>query len=147
MKLRLGFGSLVAACAFSGCAQLDQSLHESSDSSGSDSFSHSSGSGAAATTGSIYRSDVISFTVASLDRPAGEGELLRGLGRIAELHGITNWQDAPETIEALKSVARDAELRDDQVARLRSELAPLGRETLDRAFGDEPVDVALGEAR
>ena len=102
---------------------------------GSDLGSHSCGSGAEASAGALYQEDVISFTVASLAREDGDGELLRGLGRIAEEHGIADWEAAPATIDALRTAANAPELDDAARARLRQQLAPLGDETIARTFG------------
>jgi hypothetical protein len=102
----------------------------SCESFGSGAGSRSSGTGGGASVDAAYRRDLHSYTVASLARTDAPGELLRGVSRIAELHGITDWESAPATVEALRDAAQDPAVDDAARDRLRDELAPLGDELL-----------------
>jgi len=125
-----------AVLALGGCAAIEDKLHSSSDSSGSDSGSRSLGSGAGVHASASYRQDVESYAVACLDRDEAPGDLLRGVSRIAELHGISDWQAAPATVTALRAVVSGNRLDAARIARLRVELAPLGPAVLSSTFAD-----------
>ncbi len=129
-------GSLLAATllAFAGCSTFDSDLRNSSDSSGSGSGSRSSGSGGGAHVSQSYQRDVYSFAVACLGRDEPAGELVRGVGLIAELHGISDWESAPDTSAALHAVVLTGELDERGIARLRDELAPLAPGLIANAF-------------
>jgi len=83
--------------AITACAQLENDLRSSSDSSGSDSGSRSSGSGAGVHASASYQRDVYTYTVACVNRDEPEGELLRGVGRIA--FGRSCAQSDDDTVE------------------------------------------------
>ena len=126
--------SATAVLSLSGWAAIEDAFQWSSDSSGSVSASRSSGSGAAASAGSTYRTDVYNYAVACVSRGESDGELLRGVGRIAELNGISNWEAAPDTLTAFNAVVREGQLGEVELERLRGELAPLGPAVLAGTF-------------
>ena len=133
-KLERNLWLAIAALSLSGCAAIEDAFQQSSDSSGSVSASRSSGSGVGASAGSTYRTDVYNYAVACVSRDEADGELLRGVGRIAELHGISNWEAAPDTLTAFNAVVREGQLGEAELERLRGELAPLGPAVLAGTF-------------
>jgi hypothetical protein len=129
-----------AMVAFAGCDAIQNGCRESSDSSGSDSGSRSLGSNAGVHTSASYERDVYSFTVACVSREQSCGELLPAVSRIAELHGISDWQTEPATLSALQAVVLEGQLDESGLARLRAELAPLGPAVIANAFQEQAPD-------
>lgn len=153
--------SLVLPLCLCGCSLLSQSsdsvstsvekgLGSVSDSFGSISGSASGGGGSSASTGARYRADLLAYarTTLSEEERAGEGdEFVREVGRIAERHGITDWEGNESTAAALREALASGAVGPDGLARLRRDLAPLGAAWLDGALATPPSgDEAAAEA-
>jgi len=142
------------ACLFSlllltRCALISGSLNSLSDSSAgaieavtSPLESSFTSSGGRAGGGVSYRRDVEAYTVAFLEDTSLDGTFLRGLGQVAEVHGITDWEAVPETVEGISLAVQAVESPGVGVARLQRELAPLDPAFRTRAFGPTGRDDA-----
>lgn len=149
----------IALLGLCGCTLLSQSsdsvstsvekgLGSVSDSLGSISGSSSGGGGKSASTGARYRADLLAYarTCLSEAERTGEGDdFVREVGRIAERHGITDWEGNENTAAALREAVASGAVGPDGVARLRRDLAPLGPEWLDGALAPPRADA--GSAR
>jgi hypothetical protein len=96
---------LAAATAFlaTGCitsGDLSNSSKWSSKASSSP-FTSSSKSSGGDEEDAAYRRDVTSLTFAYLEAGEAGGDLLRDLTRVAEQHGITDWEASPVTFVAI----------------------------------------------
>jgi hypothetical protein len=145
--------ALLLPLGLSGCVLLSESSDSVSASiskglgSVSDSFKSLSGSsgGSGSSTASRYRADVREYTLASLTDADANGaagtdgdrslDFVRELGRIAELHGVTNWEGDANTAAAIREAVDSGAIDAAGVARLREELAPLGPQWVDAAVG------------
>jgi hypothetical protein len=79
-----------------------------------------------------YQADVELFAREVALRPELERGFERGIGQIAERHGISHWEARPETLRAIGAGLREAGLREAQVEPF---LARVGREAgSDRAL-------------
>lgn len=134
---------LALALVAAGCSSISESVDSSSKAvngvleslkSPFDSSSKSSGGGGQ--TAMNYQRDVHSFALACLTRDDEPGEFARGMSRVAELHGVSDWEESPDTYAALHALVAADELDATGLARLRSGLAPLGPEKVARAFGE-----------
>jgi hypothetical protein len=150
---RAAFAGLLLPLGLCACS-ISQSVESVSNSvseglgSVSDSFksiSNSSGGGGSSSA-SRYRGDVRQYALASLSEAeaGGKSEFVRELGRIAELHGITDWEGDADTAAAIRDVVASGAVDAAGIARLREELAPLGEPWIDAAFAPAP---AVGAAR
>ncbi len=72
-----------------------------------------------------YRDDLRVATRTLVDAGASDDQVLRELGRIAELHGISHWEGEPGSLIALGAGACEAGMSE---PRLDSLLARLGQE-------------------
>ena len=93
-----------ATLLFTGCitsGDLSNSSKWSSNSSSSPFRSSSRSSGGEDEEESSYRQDVTSVTLAYLEAGRAGGDLLRDLSRVAEQHGITDWEGRPSTFVAI----------------------------------------------
>jgi len=144
--MRIALGVVVSALVLPSCASSVGSSKSLGDSlAGSveailspfESSSRSSGSGAEETAKN-YRLDVEAYTVAYLDRNERSPSFLRGLGLVAQAHGITDWESAPETFDALAGVVHNDGLTQAQLQQLERELAPLGESTRNQVFPADP---------
>ncbi len=72
-----------------------------------------------------YRDDLRVATRTLVDMGASDDQVLRELGRIAELHGISHWEGEPGSLIALGAGACEAGLSE---PRLDSLLARLGQD-------------------
>lgn len=97
------------------------------------SISRSSGSPAAKST-LAYRRDVRAWAGAFAQDGGTQDEFLRGIGRIAETHGLTHWQADPATLVAIGEGLRDAGWSAEQMERLRGELADVQAGSVDLVF-------------
>jgi len=135
----------VLALAGTGCGSIRGSIDSVSDSSAGVieslkspfvASSKSSGIGGTTEGSANYQRDVHSYALARLVCDDEPGEFLRGMSRVAELHGVSDWEDSPDTYAALQGLVAADELDAAGVARLRDGLAPLGPDKVARAFGE-----------
>jgi len=135
---------LAFAVVVAGCSSISASVNSVSESSegvlqslkgsvGSVSGSSGGGGGQAALN---YQRDVHSFALACVGRDDEPGEFARGMSRVAELHGVSDWEESPDTYAALQSLVAADELDAAGLARLRAGLAPLGPDKVARALGE-----------
>src|SRR5262249_43985465 len=134
---------LAFALVATGCSSVSAILNSASQSSNAvieslkspfDSSSKSSGGGGG--TALNYQRDVHSYALACLARDDEPSEFLRGMSRVAELHGVSDWEESPDTYVALHALVAADELDTAGLERLRAGLAPLGPEKVARAFGE-----------
>ena len=102
---------------------ISNSLRGLSVYSGSDSGSSGSGGGA----GTGYRRDVRTFAAHFAREGGSRDDFLRGIGRVAESHGVSDWEGRPETLRAIGAGLREAGVS-------RAEVEALGP----RASGADP---------
>ena len=135
---------LAFALVAAGCSSVSASLNSVSESAdgvvaslkgvfSSSSKSSGGGGGQAALN---YQRDVHSFVLASLGRDDEPGEFVRGMSRVAELHGVSDWEESPDTYTAIHALVAADELDEAGLARLRAGLAPLGPDKVARALGE-----------
>jgi hypothetical protein len=101
--------ALFATCISIGCSKSSttQASSESSSKSFSSPFKSSSNSSsggeeeAGAEEESAFRRDVSDYTTTYAGNPGDAGGFQRGLGRIAESHGITDWESRTDTYHAI----------------------------------------------
>lgn len=97
------------------------------------SISRSSGSGGGSSTADErYRRDVRVFAAAFAGTEGSSDDFLRGVGRIAESHGLSDWESEPATLLAIGEGLRDAGVDAAGMQHLRSTLS-----------GVDPADVSL----
>jgi hypothetical protein len=139
-------GLLVLAClalvSLPGCQVLWASITSPSDwiagssesiSGSVRSISRSSGSPAAKST-LAYRRDVRAWAAEFAQAGGSQDEFLRGIGRIAESHGLTHWEADPATLLAIGAGLRDAGWSGEQMERLRGELADVQARSVELVF-------------
>lgn len=97
------------------------------------SISRSSGSPAEKST-LAYRRDVRAWAAEFAQAGGSQDEFLRGIGRIAESHGLTHWEADPATLLAIGAGLRDAGWSGGQMERLRGELADVQARSVERVF-------------
>ena len=90
----IAFCLVVGLALTSGCS-ISNSISKSVESV-SDSISALSPSGGDEK--SLYHEDVQAYAAVFATDPGTDREFLRGIGRVAERHGITNWESDPETL-------------------------------------------------
>ena len=131
------FTGVMLMAGLAGCQQVaqqssEQSLEQSAAESGRaslDSSSASSDSEAAEDeqARSTYRRDVRAYTVAFLqdtedpDTDAGLA-FVRGIGRIAEAHGITDWESCPDSRDAIETAIAEQGLDEPKAGWLRDRI-------------------------
>jgi hypothetical protein len=97
------------------------------------SISRSSGSGGGSSLADErYRRDVRVFAAAFVGSDGSSDDFLRGVGRIAASHGVSDWEGEPATLLAIGEVLRDAGVDAAGMQHLRSSLS-----------GVDPADVSL----
>jgi hypothetical protein len=115
----LRFSILLAALPLFACQVIVASVTSPSDwvsgtgESISGSFgalSTSSGSGGREASKTAYRRDVRAFAAHFAAVGGSSDEFLRGIGRVAESHGITHWEGDPDTLLAIGAGLRDADI-------------------------------------
>ena len=109
--------ALVGLFALSGCQVLWASITSPSDwvsgtgTSISGSFrglSASSGSGGGKSSDTAYRRDVRAYAAEFTQAGGSSDEFLRGIGQVAEGHGVTHWEANPDTPIAIGEGLHDA---------------------------------------
>jgi hypothetical protein len=116
--LALLLGAVLALAPLAGCQLIWTSITSPSDwiaasaesiSGSIRSISQSSGSGGGDTAANDpYRRDVRAFAAAFAEAPGSTADFLRGVGRIAEQHGVSDWEGEPLTLVAIGEGLRDA---------------------------------------
>jgi hypothetical protein len=96
-------------------------------------ISRSSGSGGGSSH-LAYRRDVRVWAAEVARNGGSQDELLRGIGRIAESHGVTHWEAVPDTLSALGEGLADAGWTPAQMEQLRGELAGAQPRDVERVF-------------
>lgn len=103
--------------ALTGCQVLWASITSPSDwvsgtgTSISGSFrglSTSSGSGGGESSNTAYRRDVRAFAAEFAQAGGSSDDFLRGIGRVAESHGVSHWEGRPDTLLAIGEGLSDA---------------------------------------
>jgi len=117
--------ALAATLPLTGCKALLASVTSPSDSI-SGSFeaiggslkaisTSSSGAGDASALDETYRRDLRAYAAAFVETGGTEEDFLRGISRIAEVHGITDWESQPGTLVAIGEGLRDVGLSEAQL--------------------------------
>jgi len=99
MVRRLGAGGVVVGVllAAAGCGSISASSESSSKIISSPSTSLS----ASSSPEDAYKDEVRDFTAAHVQSGGSGDALMREVGKIAQRHGITNWEGSPATFEAI----------------------------------------------
>jgi hypothetical protein len=84
-------------------------------------LSRSSGSGGARSTDTAYRRDVRAYAAHFAASGGSQQDFLRGIGQVAESHGVTHWESEPATMLAIGEGLRDAGVGEAQMAALRAQ--------------------------
>lgn len=117
--------ALVASLPLAGCKAISASITSPSDSI-SGSFeaiggslkaisTSSSGAGDGSAPDEAYRRDLRAYAAAFVETGGTQQEFLRGITRVAELHGVTDWEAQPDTLRAIGEGLRDAGVSEDQL--------------------------------
>jgi hypothetical protein len=118
---------VLASVALAGCQVISASITSPSDwvsgtgTSISGSFkglSRSSGSGGGGESSSAYRRDLRAYAAEFADVGGSSEDFLRGIGRVAESHGVTHWEASPDTLLAIGEGLRDAGVSPDEMQAL-----------------------------
>ena len=150
LPLVLSGCSLLSESSDSLSTSVEKGLGSVSDSLKSISGSSSGGGGGSASIGSRYRADLLAYTRTCLseEERAGEAaEFMRDVGRIAERHGIADWEGDANTAAALREAVAGGAIDADGIARLRRDLAPLGPGWLDDALAPPAAEGVGVEGR
>jgi hypothetical protein len=140
-RLRLAFCLMLAP--LTGCQLIEASFVSISDSvagsaaaiSGSiESISRSSGSPPAATASAAYQRDVRAWTREFEGAPGSQEDFLRGIGRVAERHGLTDWEAEPGTLVAIGQGLKDAGWSEERMRDLRERLAAVPPPAVEAVF-------------
>jgi hypothetical protein len=147
LGIRAAVGWFVLPLGVCACSSISASIQSVSNSvygalgSVSDAVKSVSGSGGksggSADAGARYRTDLCAYTRScfSEEEQVGEsGDFVRELGRIAELHGVTDWEGDANTAAAFRETIARGALGEAGLARLRRDLEPLGPHWLDAAL-------------
>jgi hypothetical protein len=94
-------------------------------------ISRSSGSPTGGTASLAYRRDVRAWTTEVARTGTPQDEFLRGVGRIAESHGLTHWEAEPATLVAIGEGLRDAGWTPEQMQQLSGELTDVQPEKVE----------------
>ena len=113
--------ALLPACAIS--KSISDSVSESVESL-SDSVSSISPGGDSPSM-PAYENDVKAYAAVFAESPGTEREFLRGIGRVAERHGITHWDARPETLVAAGQGLRRGGMTVEEMDDLRKSLSGL----------------------
>jgi hypothetical protein len=124
LRIRTALLALAGALSLAGCQTLvdlvtspsdwisgtaesiSASLRGLSVYSGSDSSGSGSGGGA----GTAYREDVRAYAAEFAGTGGSSDDFLRGIGRVAESHGVSHWEGRADTLLAIGAGLRDAGL-------------------------------------
>ncbi len=117
--------ALAASLPLAGCKAISASITSPSDSI-SGSFeaiggslkaisTSSSGAGDGNALDESYRRDLRAYAAAFVETGGTQGEFLRGISRIAEGHGVTDWESRPDTLRAIGQGLRDASVSEAQL--------------------------------
>ena len=142
LRIALRLSVLSAALPLLACQVIYASITSPSDGvsgtgrsiSGSfEGLGRSSGSdGGSSSTNTAYRRDVRAYA-AQFSRSGGSSDdFLRGIGQVAEEHGVSHWQSNPSTLLAIGAGLRDAGVTSAELDALAA-----------RAEGADPQVVAL----
>jgi hypothetical protein len=102
--------SLILLLLVAGCSFYDSS-RSSSESSGSSSASSASSSGSSASSAArkdSYIKDVAGYTQAYAKSGGQYDGFTRGLGEIAEKHGVSDWENDPDTYTGIGAGLKNA---------------------------------------
>jgi len=141
LQLRLSLALLLTPLA--GCQLLEASLTSPSDwiagsstaiAGSIESISASSGSPATPKSSVAYLRDVRAWTLEFERSPGSQEDFLRGIGRIAERHGLTDWEADPNTLVAIGQGLKDAGWSDAQMQELRGSLVGAAPGAVERVF-------------
>jgi hypothetical protein len=135
--------ALGAVLSLAGCQVISASITSPSDwisgtgTSISGSFKglsrSSSGSGGdSKSSDTAYRRDVRAYAAEFAHAGGSSNDFLRGIGQVAESHGVTNWESNPDTMRAIGEGLRDAGVTNVEMEALEA-----------RADGADPEVVAL----
>ena len=123
--MRTLLGCLVLVCALlTGCG-ISKSISNSISTSGesiSDSISSLSPSGGDSSK-ATYERDVTAYAAVFAGSPGTGREFLRGLGQVAERHGITHWEAEPETLRLAGTGLRRGGLSAERLTDLSDRIA------------------------
>ena len=106
-----------ALLALSGCQVIYASITSPSDwvsgtgksiSGSFEGLSRSSGSGGDSGSNQAYRRDLRAYSAEFAGAGGSSDEFLRGVGRVAESHGVTHWESNPATMLSIGAGLRDA---------------------------------------
>jgi hypothetical protein len=140
-RIPLAFCLMLAPLA--GCQLITASITSISDSvagsvaaiTGSiESISRSSGSPPDAAASAAYLRDVRAWTREFERAPGSQEDFLRGIGRVAERHGLTDWEAQPATLVAIGQGLKDAGWSDAQMRDLRERLAAVPPAAVESVF-------------
>jgi hypothetical protein len=81
-------------------------------------LSQSSGSGGGDSTNTAYRRDVRAFAAGFAQAGGSSDDFLRGIGRVAESHGVSHWEGRSDTLLAIGEGLADAGVSSDDVETL-----------------------------
>lgn len=95
-------------------------------------LSRSSGSGGGKSTDTAYRRDVRAYAAHFAGAGGSQQDFLRGIGQVAESHGVTHWESEPATMLAIGEGLRDAGIEPAQLDALA-----------ERAVDADPAVIAL----
>lgn len=95
-------------------------------------LSVSSGSGGGKSSDTAYRRDVRAYAAEFAQAGGSSDDFLRGIGQVAESHGVTHWEASPDTMLAIGEGLRDAGVT-------RADVEALGAQAADA----DPQVVAL----
>ena len=111
------FAVVVVCAALAGCQVISASITSPSDwvsgtgnsiSGSFEGLSRSSGSGGGGESSSAYRRDVRAYAAEFADAGGTSTDFLRGIGQVAEHHGVTHWESNDSTLVAIGEGLRDA---------------------------------------
>jgi hypothetical protein len=132
--------ALSGLLALTGCQVLWASITSPSDwvsgtgrsiSGSFEGLSRSSGSGGGSSN-TAYRRDVRAFAAGFAKAGGSSDDFLRGIGRVAESHGVSHWEGRSDTLLAIGEGLRDAGVSESHVEALGA-----------RATGADPRVAAL----
>ena len=108
---------LTASLALTGCQVIWASITSPSDwvsgtgrsiSSSFEGLSRSSGSGGGSSSNTAYRRDVRAFSAEFARSGGNSDDFLRGIGHVAEGHGVSHWEGRDDTLLAIGEGLHDA---------------------------------------
>jgi hypothetical protein len=121
------FAVVLVSVALAGCQVISASITSPSDwvsgtgnfiSGSFESLSVSSGSEGAKKASAAYRRDVRAYAAEFADAGGSSADFLRGIGQVAEHHGITHWESNDGTLVAIGEGLWDAGVSPDEMEAL-----------------------------